>query len=144
MKRVMMAVWVALALAGCSAAEQPNVTVLTVTNGSVSSQYSVDDLRAFPAVESAYGEITYRGVVLSALLEDAGFNPQNIRIVSAQASDGFSASYDPPLFLRDDVLVAYETADGPLSAEDGLFRMVLPGEEGRLNVRLLVELRVHQ
>jgi hypothetical protein len=32
--------------------------------------------------------------------------------------------------------------DGPLSAEDGLFRMVLPDQEGKLNVRLLTRLQV--
>jgi hypothetical protein len=43
--------------------------------------------------------------------------------------------------LVDEVIVAYARADGDLSAEDGSFRMVLPGAEGKLNVRMLVELQ---
>jgi hypothetical protein len=60
------------------------------------------------------------------------------------ASDGFSVNYDPALFQREDVIVAYQTADSVLAAEDGSFRMVLPGEEGKLNVRMLAEIQVTQ
>jgi hypothetical protein len=47
--------------------------------------------------------------------------------------------------LKDNVLVAYALADGsPLTADDGSFRMVLPDEEGKLNVRMLAALQIIQ
>ena len=58
------------------------------------------------------------------------------------ASDGFTVNYDTNQVLVDEVIVAYARADGDLIADDGNFRMVLPGEEGKLNVRMLVELQV--
>jgi hypothetical protein len=61
------------------------------------------------------------------------------------ASDGFTVNYDPSQILKDNVLVAYALADGSgLPADDGSFRMVLPDEEGKLNVRMLVELQIIQ
>ena len=80
-------------------------------------------------------------VSMSFLLQDAGFDPLSLSAVKATAADGYSVNYDAGLFLRDDVLVAIATADGPLAADDGIFRMVLPGEEGKLNLRMLTELR---
>jgi hypothetical protein len=44
--------------------------------------------------------------------------------------------------LVDDVIVAYARADSDLAEEDGAFRMVLPGAEGKLNVRMLAELQI--
>jgi len=38
--------------------------------------------------------------------------------------------------------VSCGTADGALAGDNGTFRMVLPGEEGKLNVRMLAELEV--
>jgi DNA replication initiation complex subunit (GINS family) len=115
---------------------------LVVTDGTSEKSYSVADLEALPASESTFNEVTYKGVSLPALLADAGFDAGTSRAVKAVAADGYSVNYDPALFQRQDVLVAYATADGPLAEEDGVFRMVLPGEEGKLNVRMLAELRV--
>jgi hypothetical protein len=36
-----------------------------------------------------------------------------------------------PSFSRDDVIVAFATQDGALTAEDGTFRMVIPDGEGK-------------
>lgn len=116
--------------------------ILTVTAGDASQQYTVDDLRALPTTEATFQDVTYVGVTLSDLLADAGIDPAEVNVLSAEATDGFSASYDAALVQRDDVIVAYETADGPLGEDDGTFRMVLPGEEGKLNVRQLAELSV--
>lgn len=41
-------------------------------------------------------------------------------------------------------IVAYARAGGNLADDDGDFRMVLPGAESKLNVRMLVELQVIQ
>ena len=62
--------------------------------------------------------------------------------VKAVAADGFSANYDASLFQKADSLVSYAQADGPLSADDGTFRIVMPGQEGKLNVRQLVEIQI--
>ncbi len=115
---------------------------LVVTDGTAEKSYTVADLEALPATESTFNEVAYKGVALSTLLADAGFDPQALRAVKAQAADGYSVNYDPALFQRADVLVAYATAGGPLAEDDGTFRMVLPGEEGKLNVRMLAELQV--
>jgi hypothetical protein len=115
---------------------------LRVTDGSKEASYTVADLEGMAASEATFNEVTYEGVVLSALLADAGFEAATLRAVKATAADGYSVNYAPALFQRQDVLVAYATVDGPLAEEDGIFRMVLPGEEGKLNVRMLTELKV--
>ncbi len=114
---------------------------LVVTDGTTSKSYTVADLEALPATESTFNDVVYKGVTLSVLLADAGFDPAALRAIKAVAADGYSMNYDPAMFQRADVLVAYATASGPLAEDDGVFRMVLPGEEGKLNVRMLAELR---
>ena len=74
------------------------------------------------------------------LLRDAGFDPAALKAVKAVASDGYSVNYDPALFQRADVLVAYAQTDGPLPADDGMVRMVIPDAEGKLNVRMLTKI----
>lgn len=130
-------------LAGCAqeAAEPGNV--LLVTDGASEQSYNVDDLRALGAEEAAFRDVTYTGVPLGLLLKDAGFDPGGVSAVKATAADGFSANYGPELVNRPDTLVAYAQADRPLAEEDGTFRMVLPDQEGKLNPRDLVELRVY-
>ena len=71
-------------------------------------------------------------------------DPAQVKAIKAVATDGFTVNYDMSQVLADDVIVAYATADGELSADDGSFRMVLPNAEGKLNVRMLAELQVIQ
>jgi DMSO/TMAO reductase YedYZ molybdopterin-dependent catalytic subunit len=130
-------------LAGCSQESAAPGNVLIVTDGTSEQSYGVDDLEALGAEEAAFRDITYVGVPLGLLLEDAGFDPAGVSAVKATAADGFSANYDPDLVNRPDTLVAYAQADGPLAEEDGAFRMVLPDQEGKLNPRDLVELRIY-
>ena len=130
-------------LAGCAQEATEPGNVLLVTDGTSEQSYSVDDLRALGAEEAAFREVTYTGVPLALLLKDAGFDPASVAAVKATAADGFSANYDPELVNRPDTLVAYAQADGPLAEEDGTFRMVLPDQEGKLNPRNIVELRVY-
>ncbi len=130
-------------LVACSStASEGEVSMLRVTDGTTEKSLSVSDLEKLPATESTFNEVTYVGVSLTTVLEEAGFSPEDLSAVKATASDGYSVNYDPALFTREDVIVAYATVDGSLTADDGTFRMVLPGEEGKLNVRLLVELKV--
>jgi DMSO/TMAO reductase YedYZ molybdopterin-dependent catalytic subunit len=147
MKRFLFVlVLLSLVLAACGSgagdvpADMPQT--LRVTDGSKEASYTVADLEKLAASEATFNEVTYKGVVLSALLADAGFDAGALKAVKATAADGYSVNYDPALFQRPDVLVAYATAGGPLAAEDGTFRLVLPGEEGKLNVRMLSELKV--
>ena len=117
---------------------------LLVTDGTTEKSYGVEDLEAMEASQAEFQEVAYVGVKLSTLLQDAGFNPESVRAVKATADDGFTANYDPDLVNREDTLVAYARVDGPLSEEDGHFRMLLPDQEGKLNPRRLVELRVFE
>ena len=81
---------------------------------------------------------------MTILLQEAGFDPNSVKAVKAIASDGFTVNYDPSQFMRPDFLVAYAQADGELSDDDGDFRLVLPDAEGKLNLRMLVELQIIQ
>ena len=131
----------ALLIVGCTrVATAPGETLLIVSDGTSEKSYAVADLEALGAEQATFRETVYVGVPLAVLLEDAGFNPANLRAVKARAQDDFSANYDPALFNRPDTLVAYARTDGPLAEEDGAFRMVLPDQEGKLNIRFLVEL----
>lgn len=125
-----------------SSSSQSADAPLRILDGTNEETYSVADLETFPMTESIFNEVTYKGVALAELIKAAGFELQDIRAVKASASDGYSVNYDSTHFHREDVIVAYATVDGPLSEDDGTFRMVLPGEEGKLNIRFLVELRM--
>ena len=132
-----------LLLAGC-AGPSPAVdsAELKVGDGTTQKSYTSEDLKGLAAEQASFNDITYLGVPLSLLIQDAGFDPAKIKAVKAVASDGFSANYDASLFQKADTLVGYAQADGPLSAEDGSFRMVIPDQEGKLNVRQLVEIQI--
>ena len=132
-----------LLCAACSTSiTQEEGALLRVTDGTNESTFSVTELEEMPETEASFNEVTYVGVRLKDLLEEAGFTSGDLSAVKASAADGYSVNYDSGLFLRDDVIVAYATVDGVLTEDDGIFRMVLPGEEGKLNVRLLEELKV--
>jgi DMSO/TMAO reductase YedYZ molybdopterin-dependent catalytic subunit len=130
-------------LAACSPSSSTSGGEGTLTVGDDSNQksYTVEDLKALSPVEAEFNEVSYLGVPISVLLQDAGIDPNSLKAVKAVASDGYSMNYEPALFLREDVLVAYAQVDGPMSEDDGTFRMVLPGEEGKMNIRFLVEIK---
>ena len=136
-----------LVVSGCATnppADTTSTASLQVSDGTVNKTYTVETLKALPETRISFMDVTYVGVKMTDLLTDAGFDPQAVKAVKVIASDGFSVNYDPALFQREDVIVAYQTADSVLAAEDGSFRMVLPGEEGKLNVRMLAEIQVTQ
>jgi DMSO/TMAO reductase YedYZ molybdopterin-dependent catalytic subunit len=142
MKHILFVLTVlALTLSSCSPRQAASsVTELKVTDGTVVKTYSVDDLKALREVQASDKGVTYIGVPLKVLLQDAGIDPTTLSAVKVIASDGFTANYDPSQFMADDTLVAYAHADGPLATEEGTFRMVLPDQGGKLNPRLLVEI----
>jgi hypothetical protein len=142
MKRFLLfALVFVLALAACAPkAEAPAGDVLKVSDGTVSKTYTVADLQALGATQASFKGVTYVGVTLTALLTDAGIDSTNLTAVKAVASDGFTVNYDASLYAKDDTIVAYATVDGAMSADDGIFRMVLPDQEGKMNARQLVEI----
>lgn len=117
---------------------------LVVSGGDIKKTYSRADLEALPVTQSTFKDVNYKGVLVTDLLKDAGFDPQSVKALKAVASDGYAINYDAAQFLGEGVIVAYAQANGDLSADDGAFRMVLPNAEGKLNLRMLVELQVVQ
>lgn len=142
MKRFLLVTFIlALTLTACASQSQESAgPVLKVSDGNVEKTYTVDDLKSLGESQADFKGVTYVGVSLTVLLADAGIDATTLTAVKAVASDGFTANYESALYSREDTLVAYATVDGPLSEEDGFFRMVLPNEEGKLNPRQLVEI----
>ncbi|MCB2179533.1 hypothetical protein KQH54_00255 [bacterium] len=104
--------------------------------------YEVADLEAMTQVEATFNDVIYVGVPVTELLSAAGYDLSSAKAVKAIASDGYSVNYEPGQLSGDNVIIAYATVDGALTADDGDFRMVLPDEEGSMNLRMLVELTV--
>jgi Oxidoreductase molybdopterin binding domain len=140
---ITLLILISLLLAGCAqnTPVEP-AAALKVGDGTTEKSYTSEQLESLGAERAAFNDITYLGVPLSVLITDAGFDPAQIKAVKAVAADGFSANYDASLFQKSDSLVSYAQADGPLSADDGTFRIVMPGQEGKLNVRQLVEIQI--
>jgi hypothetical protein len=113
---------------------------LLVSQGDVEKSYKLADLQALEAVQETFKDVTYIGVPLTVLLADAGFNPAGLSAVKAVASDGYSVNYDPALFNLPDTMLAYARADGPLTDTEAPFTMVLPGQEGKMNPRMVVKI----
>lgn len=123
-------------------AAAPAQTLLVTSDGKDGKTFTAQDLQALGEAKATFREVEYVGAHLAGVIQAAGFDPQAIKAVKAVAVDGFSANYDPALFLREDSLVSYARSGGALAEDEGTFRMVLPDQEGKLNVRQLVELRI--
>jgi hypothetical protein len=115
-------------------------TTLQVTFGETHKTYTLDMLKALGETQATFNDVTYIGVPLTTLLADAGIDPASLSAVKVVAVDGFSSNYNPALFNLPDTLVAYARLDGPLADEELPFRMVLPDQEGKINVRMLSEI----
>lgn len=142
MKQILLVALVfALVLSACTTKPQEAAgATLKVSSGTIEKIYTASDLKLLGEAQAVFRDVTYVGVPLTLLLQDAGIDPSALTVVKAVAVDGFTANYEASLFMREDTLVAYARADGPLSEEDGAFRMVLPDQEGKLNPRELVEI----
>ena len=117
-------------------------STLSVSGGEINKAYTRTDLEGLTSSRATFNDVAYVGISISTLLQDAGFNLNDVKAVKAVATDGFSANYDASQALAATVIVAYARADGDLAQEDGAFRIVMPGAEGKLNVRMLAELQV--
>jgi hypothetical protein len=143
LRKVIVLLIIMVMLAACGdTSDGGDVDSLLVTDGSDEQRYSVEDLKNLTSAQAAFEGTTFIGVRLSTLLSDAGYDPAQISAVKTVANDGFTANYGQDLFNKSDTLVAYARADGALSEDDGIFRMVLPDQEGKLNPRHLVEIKV--
>jgi DMSO/TMAO reductase YedYZ molybdopterin-dependent catalytic subunit len=144
MKRIWIVIMMLALLLGACATQAAGGEqgALVVGDGENGKSYSLADLQAMPSAEAAFKDVHYLGVPLPALIQEAGYDPQAVKAVKLVASDGYSVNYEPAIFSRQDVIVAYAQTDGPLAEEDGAFRIVLPGGEGKLNLRMLVEVVV--
>lgn len=147
MKKMFFAILIlAFFVSACAQAKPATTdnTGLKVTVGSNSKSYTAADLKELGAAQATFTDVDYVGVVLSELLKDAGADLSQAKAVKVIASDGFTVNYEPALFMKEDTLIAYARADGALTADDGTYRMVLPGQEGKLNPRQVVEIQVVQ
>lgn len=142
MKRFLLFVLVGvLALTACAPkAQEPAATVLKVSDGTIEKTYTADDLKALSEIQATFQDVTYVGVPLTVLLQDAGIDTTALTAVKAVAMDGFTANYDASLYAREDTLVAYARMDAPLTDDEAPFRMVLPNEGGKMNPRQLIEI----
>ena len=117
---------------------EPN-TVNITQNGETIHTFTMDDIRALPAVSidktiqssSSQDESgVYTGVELSVLLETAGLVPGNLQQIIAKAGDGFTAAYSPDeVLVKNNILVVYAKDGQDLLAADqggaGPFRIVV-------------------
>ena len=153
MKRISVLFLLVLLLAACtgnatptaeSAAESTEAATLTVTDGETRHTLSVEDLQALTPAEAELDGVTYQGVTLTAILEAAGVAPEGVTAIKAVASDGFASTYDAATVGREDVILAYAKAGGPLADNEVPFRMVVPGAENSMQARMVVELQVER
>ena len=135
---------VSLLLSACgnTPTAEENVPTLTVTNGIASKIYTTADLQKLEQVQLDVKGIAYLGVPLSVILSNAGYDPALVGTVQAIASNGVSAEYDLNLIQKSDTVLAYSLLDGPMSNDEGPFRMVLPGQVEKLNPCMVVKLFV--
>lgn len=143
-KKAILSILVLLLLTACANAgnSESAETSASLTVGE--KTYSSADLESMTQAEAEFQGVTYIGIPVAELLAEAGYTLGDLKAVKAVAVDGFSANYEPAQLAGDGIIVAYAQSDGPLSSDDGSFRMVLPGEEGKLNVRMLAEIQVIQ
>ena len=107
--------------------------------GLAEMRLSVEDLEALPMSEAEYtnkdGETTtYQGISFSDLLEEAGVS--EYATVTLIAADDYSAEIDrETLEACKSCIIAFE--------DDGGLRSVMPGMEGKLQVKDLVKIEVN-
>jgi DMSO/TMAO reductase YedYZ molybdopterin-dependent catalytic subunit len=128
-------------------------TYRLIVSGKVAHELSLtyDDLRLMPKITATpqlvcpgffVDTATWSGVQLAAILEQAGVLPDATSIVMKSA-DGYSARLDLAKALYPDNFLAYELAGKTLPVLQGFpLRAVLPGSDGYLWVKWLLEINV--
>ncbi|OUE22298.1 TMAO/DMSO reductase [Clavibacter michiganensis] len=122
---------------------------LTVSAGSSSRAFTMDDLRGMElvtatlpiaCVEGWSQSATWRGVRLKDLMDAVGADPgARLRVTSLERSGGFRRTEMGPEYVRDPLtLVALELDGAPLDIQHGYpARMIAPGRPGVLQTKWL-------
>ncbi|KZC95582.1 MULTISPECIES: molybdopterin-dependent oxidoreductase [Clavibacter] len=122
---------------------------LTVSAGSASRAFTMDDLRAMElvtatlpiaCVEGWSQSATWRGVRLTDLMDAVGADPgARLRVTSLEQRGGFRRTEMGPEYVRDPLtLVALELDGAPLDIQHGYpARMIAPGRPGVLQTKWL-------
>jgi sulfane dehydrogenase subunit SoxC len=102
---------------------------------------------AVPTVQYSHGMLScseWTGVLLSALLDEAGVDPKRAKFVLAEGADGASLTRTIPMTMaRDDVMVCYGQNGEALRPEQGFpLRLLVPGVQGVSSVKWLRRLEV--
>jgi sulfane dehydrogenase subunit SoxC len=102
---------------------------------------------AVPTVQYTHGMIAcseFTGVLLSTLLDEAGYDRKNAKFVLAEGADGSALTRTIPIeFALDDVMVVYGQNGEMLRPENGYpLRLVVPGVQGVSSVKWLRRLEV--
>jgi sulfane dehydrogenase subunit SoxC len=102
---------------------------------------------AVPTVQYTHGMIAcseFTGVLLSTLLDEAGYDRKNAKFILAEGADGSALTRTIPLeFALDDVLVVYGQNGEMLRPENGYpLRLLVPGVQGVSSVKWLRRLEV--
>jgi len=150
---VILAVLVGL-MTGCAKPTTQQVTSsewhLTIISDAESHEFSIEDIKALPfnEVQAEFKETgtlnTYKGAVLRELLKAAGADTSRLKSVDVEARDGFFASLDRELAMREDVVLAYEMDGGPLPTAMGKVRLVAVGQATKFQVKLVARITVKQ
>jgi sulfane dehydrogenase subunit SoxC len=102
---------------------------------------------AVPTVQYSHGMLAcseFTGVLLSTLLDEAGFDRSTAKFILAEGADGSALTRTIPIeFALNDVIVAYGQNGEMLRPENGYpLRLVVPGVQGVSNVKWLRRLEV--
>jgi hypothetical protein len=133
-------------LVGCSSNEATppaaDDTILTISDGNNEKSYTLAELQGLPETGVESDDGSFVGVRLIDLLVHAGYDPDAITSVRVVALDGFSSTYDSELFKGEDTVLAYAREDQVLNGDELPLRMVIPGQEGRMQPRQVQSIEV--
>ena len=108
-----------------------------VQGAGVARAWTQAELVAMPAGTVEYHGKQYTGVPLVALVPALGLKVD--APLTATAADGYTQTLAPEVLGRADALLAYTVDGGPLPADAGPLRLVVPGARG-LSVKQVVRL----
>ncbi len=116
--------------------------ILTVSGADKEKTYTLEQLRGLSETNVESDDGSFVGVRLADLLVDAGYALDQITSVRVIALDDFSSTYDSELLNREDTVLAYARKDSDLNGDELPLRMVLPGQEGRMQPRQVKSIEV--
>jgi len=102
---------------------------------------------AVPTVQYTHGMLAcseFTGVLLSTLLDEAGFDRKNARFILGEGADGSALTRTVPIEMAlDDVMVVYGQNGEMLRPENGYpLRLLVPGVQGVSSVKWLRRIEV--